>query len=94
MKITIEDKPTTLLEQHFETCFNFIELARINSGRILVHCYQGRSRCVAIVIAYLMKYLNYSLDNALNAIRQVRPSAQPNTGFMKQLRDFESSLRL
>lgn len=33
-----------------------------------------------------------TLDEALNRIRQLRPQAQPNENFMKQLKEYELSL--
>lgn len=54
-------------------------------GKILIHCYQGKSRSVAVCCAYLMRFYEYSLDEALQLVRSVRPTASPNHGFMQQL---------
>lgn len=54
-------------------------------GKILIHCYQGKSRSVAVCCAYLMRFYEYSLDEALQLVRSVRPAASPNRGFMQQL---------
>ena len=45
------------------------------------------------MIAYLMHRRSFGYDDALAAVRTVRPSARPNEGFVKQLRDFEAALR-
>lgn len=46
----------------------------------------GKSRSVTITIAFLLrKYLQLSVDSALEMIRQERPLAEPNDGFMAQL---------
>jgi protein-tyrosine phosphatase len=56
-------------------------------GKVLIHCYQGKSRSVAVCCAYLMRFYEYSLDEALQLVRSVRPTACPNHGFMQQLMD-------
>ena len=50
-------------------------------------------RSASAVIAYLMHRRSFGYDDALAAVRTVRPSARPNEGFVKQLRDFEAALR-
>ena len=61
-----------------------------NDGKnVLVHCREGVSRSASIVIAYLMRKHNMSLDDALTEVkgkRKVRPS--PN--FIDQLRVWEA----
>ncbi|XXG83478.1 hypothetical protein AAC387_Pa10g1218 [Persea americana] len=92
-KIEVLDSPDTNLEQHFDECFNFIDEAKRLGGRVLVHCFAGKSRSVTIVVAYLMKKYHKSLSQALDLVRSKRPQMAPNQGFMLQLRNFESSLR-
>jgi len=46
-------------------------------------CQKGRS--VAIVAAYLMHSRDLDPDSALSLIRKVRPSIEPNEGFLHQL---------
>jgi len=40
-----------------------------------------------VCCAYLMRFYEYSLDEALQLVRSVRPTACPNHGFMQQLMD-------
>lgn len=60
--------------------------------KILIHCHAGISRSVSIVIAYLMKYHNKSFDKALEIVKKIRPIAQPNDDFTKQLKLYEKIL--
>mmetsp|Transcript_19305 Transcript_19305/g.32731 ORF Transcript_19305/g.32731 Transcript_19305/m.32731 type:complete len:276 (-) Transcript_19305:2756-3583(-) len=62
-------------------------------GKVLVHCYQGKSRCATVCSAYLMKYYGYSVNEAIDLIRQVRPIASPNTGFMRALHQLAVELQ-
>jgi len=61
-------------------------------NKILVHCFAGRSRSVAIILAYLMYKLRIPLSVALLHVRQFRASANPNIGFINQLKAFENEL--
>lgn len=46
----------------------------------------GKSRSVTITIAYLLrKYPHHTVASALALIRESRPIAEPNDGFMAQL---------
>ncbi|KAK0753690.1 protein-tyrosine phosphatase-like protein, partial [Schizothecium vesticola] len=67
----------------------FLQAAVEAGKRVLVHCHQGRSRSVSLVVAYLMATEHLSLDEALRAVQLARPIAQPNFSFMRQLRQFE-----
>lgn len=61
-------------------------------NKILVHCFAGRSRSVAIILAYLMYKLRIPLSVALLHVRQFRANANPNNGFINQLKAFEYEL--
>uniref|UniRef100_A0A915PGN5 protein-tyrosine-phosphatase n=1 Tax=Setaria digitata TaxID=48799 RepID=A0A915PGN5_9BILA len=61
-----------------------------SNGRALVHCEAGISRSVFIVAAYLMQKFQWSAAKAVEYIQTIRPIAQPNDGFIRQLRIFES----
>ena len=57
--------------------------------KVLVHCIQGISRSGSIIVAYLMRSLAISYDDALRVARKYRPSIAPNSGFAEQLRVWE-----
>lgn len=53
---------------------------------MLVHCAMGKSRSVAITMAYLLRqYPKQTVASALSLVRESRPIAEPNDGFMAQL---------
>ena len=58
---------------------------KLKGGVVLVHCKFGISRSVAFVIAYLIKYMKYTADNALKFLMGKRNKIKPNEGFMDQL---------
>ena len=62
----------------------------VSEGKVvLVHCIQGISRSVSIVIAYLMVFRRMSLRAAYDLVRSQRPRAHPNPGFILQLLTLE-----
>lgn len=53
---------------------------------INVYSAMGKSRSVTITIAYLLRqYHHHTVASALSLIRESRPIAEPNDGFMAQL---------
>ncbi|XP_004508378.1 dual specificity protein phosphatase 1 isoform X2 [Cicer arietinum] len=90
--IDVADREDTNIKQYFNECFDFIDEAKRNGGSVLVHCFAGRSRSVTIIVAYLMKTCGMSLSEALQHVKDRRPQAAPNRGFICQLEDFEKSL--
>jgi dual specificity phosphatase 12 len=46
----------------------------------------GKSRSVTVIIAYLLRqYPHHTVSSALSLVRESRPIAEPNEGFMAQL---------
>lgn len=53
---------------------------------VLVHCALGKSRSVAVIIAYLMFAYQLSFEEAFWSVQNKRNVASPNKGYMNQLR--------
>lgn len=81
------------MTKHFDRCFDFIDKCR-KSTSVLVHCWAGVSRSATIIIAYLMKKYEFNFDESLNFVKKKRKQIYPNPGFIRQLRNFESQLRV
>lgn len=60
-------------------------------GRVLVHCFAGKSRSVSLVLAYLMKYHQHSLQSAFTLVSATRDIC-PNIKFIYDLLAFEKKL--
>ncbi|XP_006644194.1 dual specificity protein phosphatase 1B-like isoform X2 [Oryza brachyantha] len=93
-KIEVLDSPDIDLAKYFDECLGFIDESISSGGNVLVHCFAGRSRSVTIVVAYLMKKHQMSLESALSLVRSKRPQVAPNEGFLSQLENFEKSLQV
>jgi protein-tyrosine phosphatase len=92
--LTVLDSQSESLIDHFADSIYWLEcvLRESSENKVLVHCFAGRSRSVAIILAYLMYKLRIPLSVALLHVRQFRASANPNIGFINQLKAFEQEL--
>jgi len=90
--VDVKDVPEERLCVHFDRCLKFIAKCLLDGGRVLVHCFAGKSRSATICAAYVMATEGWTLEQALKAIGDARPAAAPNHGFMTQLASFEREL--
>ena len=63
-----------------------LQAARQSGGCVLVHCSQGVSRSVTLVVAYLMWKLGKGYYEVFETVKAVRGVASPNIGFSCQAR--------
>ena len=92
LNIRVEDVNETDLLKEFDRTNKFIHEAREQGAGCLVHCKMGVSRSASVVLAYLMKEFNYSLEHAFHFTKQKRSCINPNDGFRLQLATYESIL--
>jgi len=92
-QLNITDSSTTNIIQFFEQAFAFIELARRNKEKILIHCKLGISRSPSILIGYLIKYMGYTTESALDFLRSIRTQVYPNPGFISQIYLYERNIK-
>jgi protein-tyrosine phosphatase len=84
-----DDDPETNITIYIPECIKFIDEG-IQSGNVLVHCLEGISRSVCIVLSYLVIKCNYTFDAAFDLIKQKRPQVDPFLLYLEQLRRFFS----
>jgi protein-tyrosine phosphatase len=89
--IEILDTASTDIIAVLPECFEFIQQAYVSGGKVLLHCFAGKSRSASVCIAYVMQSERLCLLDAFRYVRERRNLALPNTGFMKQLKQFEKS---
>ena len=56
---------------------------------VLVHCRAGVSRSASVVLAYMVRFANFNLNDAFVYLRAARPAVTPNLGFMEKLVAYE-----
>ena len=88
LTITLRDRDSSNLLSCIPAANIFIEAALQGSGCVLVHCTAGKSRSIALVVAYLISSRGFSFDKALDIVREKRSVVSINTGFERQLRAY------
>jgi len=72
---------------------NFIDRNLKNSKATMVHCAAGKGRTGTILVAYMMKFKNMDVKQAIESIRNKRPGSVENGSQEIALSLFEKYLR-
>ena len=87
----VDDAP---LLEYIPDAIEFIASHRSKGDNVLVHCALGKSRSVAVVIAYILSLHAVSegmkVADALAYVKLKRPIAAPISGFISQLQKFNN----
>jgi protein-tyrosine phosphatase len=96
INVPIFDENDVNIGQYFKYVTNEINNMYIEdpSASILIHCFMGASRSVAILVSYLIKYHNMSVDIALEYIEKRRPFINLNVDFYFQLLEYQMDKNL
>ncbi|XP_048808840.1 dual specificity protein phosphatase 16 [Lagopus muta] len=93
LRVPVNDSFCEKILPWLDKSVDFIEKAKASNGRVLVHCLAGISRSATIAIAYIMKRMDMSLDEAYRFVKEKRPTISPNFNFLGQLLDFEKKIK-
>lgn len=89
-QINVVDTPSEKLTPYFQEAFDFIEAGE----RVLIHCAAGISRSSTMAIAYLMMKNKWDYQTAHDLVKKSRPIITPNHGFVNQLKELETTLKM
>ncbi|GAX84563.1 hypothetical protein CEUSTIGMA_g11984.t1 [Chlamydomonas eustigma] len=90
LQIPLVDSEGDGLLPYLPTALAFIQEGMLEpGGRVLVHCQAGRSRSVAILLAYLMWSKSMTAEQALQKVKAIHSLAEPNEGYWAQLLLFQ-----
>ncbi|UJR25219.1 hypothetical protein I4U23_006571 [Adineta vaga] len=92
--IPAKDHISQDLLQYTAQCNDFIHNARLNQGKVLIHCVEGKSRSPSIACIYLMTITGVSWSDVINSLRGVRTLVDPNFAFQRQLKHFHDQLMI
>lgn len=93
LRVPVNDSFCEKILPWLDRSVEFIDEAKACNARVLVHCLAGISRSATIAIAYIMKRMNLSLDEAYRFVKEKRPTISPNFNFLGQLLDFEKNIK-
>ncbi|XP_063798493.1 dual specificity protein phosphatase 8-like [Pseudophryne corroboree] len=92
LRIPINDSYCEKILPWLTAAVEFIGKVELVNGKVLVHCLAGISRSAAVAIAYIMRSMGLSLDDAYRFVKEKRPTISPNFNFLGQLLEYEMSL--
>ncbi|XP_038610135.1 dual specificity protein phosphatase 16 [Tachyglossus aculeatus] len=93
LRVPVNDSFCETILPWLDRSVEFIEKAKACNGCVLVHCLAGISRSATIAIAYIMKRMDVSLDEAYRFVKEKRPTISPNFNFLGQLLDYERKIQ-
>lgn len=88
----IDDHPSENIQALFDPIFQIIK--KKTDTNVLVHCVSGISRSGSVLVAYCMKARKLNYNNALEYVRSKRAVVSPNSGFQKQLREYDNQFTI
>lgn len=93
-RFAIEDsRDEELPIEEIEAAVRFVQSAHTgNDGRALIHCREGKSRSVTILLCYLMTAKRWPLQRAFNHVKERAPWINVNEGFLRLLMDMDLRL--
>ncbi|XP_048765244.2 mucin-17-like isoform X4 [Ostrea edulis] len=92
-RIPVNDNYSAKLLPFFHQAFQYIDKVREANGCVMIHCLAGISRSPTLAIAYVMKYLHMSSDDAYRYVKDKRPTISPNFNFLGQLLEYEKLIK-
>jgi protein-tyrosine phosphatase len=81
------EEQTSIMREHLDSVVDEIHNSLVEGKTVAVHCFAGISRSPTVVIYYLYKHNQMSLDEAYQRVFISRPIIDPNEGFMNVLHD-------
>lgn len=81
----IKDSNNFNIECLFYPVISLIETTLESGGKVLLHCMQGVSRSVSLLISYLIYKHQKPYEEVLSSCKEIREICSPNVGFQFQL---------
>ena len=87
----VKDSVDEEVDQQLKDAVDYLLHVKLDAPtpKVYVHCKVGQSRSVTVVLAFLMEYLQMTLFDAYEYLRERRPTMSPNIGFVMVLQEME-----
>lgn len=94
LRIPVRDSLDQDILPYLQAAIDFIEEGKSQRQcATLVHCHAGISRSASVAIAYLIEMEEMSFEEAHGFVKSCRRNIYPNSGFVKQLQQFQELLQ-
>ncbi|KAL0491416.1 tyrosine phosphatase [Acrasis kona] len=94
-RISIVDSMEHDIKRFFPEGIEFISSAVAQNSNVIIHCREGRSRSVSLLIAYAMNKLGWSLKQTFDHVQTLTNNhTRINDGFKRQLMEYEIELMM
>lgn len=84
---------TSQITKNLPQLTELIHNAYVNHKKVLIHCQCGVSRSASLIVAYMMRYDNLSLNDAYNKLKLIAKEISPNMSLLFQLMEWEDWLK-
>ena len=88
LKVPIRDSSNSSILEYLDDTLDqvhtYLENNRCKS--VLFHCFMGSSRSSSILVAYLVKYMDLGIEEAISLVREIRPIVNINSSFYRELK--------
>ena len=93
LELDVKDDAASSVLSELDHTSDFIHASVQAEEGVVVHCMGGFSRSPTVICAYLIRYHGLSVEQSLGVIRKVRPVANPNPNFLRELKQYERQCR-
>ena len=83
-----DDDNNENIKDILDDCIQFIDDAVASEGKVLIHCWEGKSRSVCACLAYLCTRQHMSLDSALELVKLKRPEMDIFPVYLRQTTEY------
>jgi dual specificity MAP kinase phosphatase len=94
IRLVVDDDENADISEYFFKVHTVISEAIKAGKNILVHCAAGVSRSPTLAIAYLMIENRWNYNKAYDFVKKKRYFIYPNAGFVKQLQNLQTILKI
>ncbi len=92
LKLSIKDSRESNISLILPKALQFINEELNSNHKLLVHCQGGINRSPAIIIAYLVMYKSYSVDDASVLVKTKKPSIRLQQHYLDSISEYSDDV--
>jgi len=92
LKVSIKDSKESNISFILPKALHFINEELNSNHKLLVHCQGGINRSPAIIIAYIVIYKSYSVDDASVLVKTKKPSIRLQQHYLDSISEYSKAI--